>query len=123
MTTKYDQYKALATQLNQPHRDAVANHFRIQHQVGQRAETVVNHEGWQTYLDHLSQVRSNLEQERTRTQEKMGKGPEVGDTLIALKFKLRDLDGEIRGLTTAIDLVPGLIERGREAGKALESFA
>lgn len=114
--TKYDAYKALATELAKPQRDAIANHLRIQRQVGQRAQTVVQHEGWQTFLDHLEEYRRAVATRRDRHKEDLLKQEDI-----LKRGEYMDLTGELRGLDIALALIPGLVERGREAGKLLET--
>lgn len=81
--------------------------------VATKAETVVNHEGWQTFLDHLQSVKDVCATERARLERTIVDGDIFGDGLTAMKLKARELKGKIDGLDVAVNLIPSLIERGK----------
>jgi hypothetical protein len=98
---------------------AMEHHYRAQAEVGRRSETVVAHEGWQTFLDHLGQIKDTIS-ERIRHQERTILDTNaLGEELVKAKMELRELRGEERGIQHALDLIPSLIETGKRAGDLL----
>lgn len=79
-----------------------------------RAQTVVDHPGWQTFLDHLDALKRNAEQARDGLVQQMYNGDVVGDALTKHSLKLRELSGVIKAYETAMALIPDLIKRADE---------
>lgn len=120
MTTRRQHYADLTATMAEPHRKAVRYHLDAQRQVADIARTVVAHPGWQIYLDHVDANLEALGARQKALESQIAKGDELGDALAALKLRLRDVTGEIRGWQGAKAVVPQMIEAG---DRAVESLA
>lgn len=89
--------------------------------VGQRAQTVVDHPGYQVFLDHLEETRRLAQAERDAKAKQALEGDSLGDALAKLKLQIVSLDGQLKGLGQAIDLIPTLVRRAHEAATILDS--
>jgi len=77
-----------------------------------KAQTVVDHPGWQFYLDSLETRIKEIEKRRIATAERMVSGTEMGKELELLKINLNAMDAEMAGLRFAQTLIPQAIEQG-----------
>ena len=83
--------------------------------IAKRAETVVAHEGWQVFLDHLGAMKDSAESRRTGLVKKMTEDPDtLGEELAKLKVQCVRLDGELKALAAVVDLIPNLIQAGKD---------
>jgi hypothetical protein len=119
MTTHRERYAQVVATLPKPHQEAMRYHLDAQRQVGAIARMVVQHPGWQVFLDHLDAHLEVLTKRLATLRDRIVTGVELGDALAALKLESRDLSGEVRGLTLAKQLVPQMIEAGDKAVDAL----
>src|SRR3990167_4863973 len=119
MTTRRARFAEIQHTLSAPQRQAVREHHEIQRQVAEVARTVVQHPGYQMFLDHLDAHLEALTKRRANLDRMIADGPELGEALAALKLQLRDVAGEIRGLTLAKALIPQMVEAGERAVEAL----
>ncbi len=83
-------------------------------EVGRRAQMVVEHPGWQTYVDHLEAIKESVQVRRNRLAKDMADTDTLGEALTQMKLQLKSLDGELKGLSTAIDLIPEMIKRAQD---------
>lgn len=86
-------------------------HRQAQVAVARKAQTVVDHPGWQTFLDHLGAIQEARMAERERTLEEMTDA--IGEALQTLQLRVKALDGELKGLKVAVELIPTLITQGQ----------
>lgn len=82
-------------------------------QVAEHAKTVVDHPGWQVFLNHLEALVAARTKEKERSIEELLTA--VGTKVEGLRLSIQALDGELKGLKLACALIPGLIETGRIA--------
>lgn len=87
--------------------------------IGQRAQTVVEHPGFQMFLDHLEEVRTMTQRERDSLAQQALQGTSLGAELDKLKLQIVSLDGQLKGLGQAIDLIPELIKRATQASSVV----
>lgn len=85
---------------------------RLQFQATQ-AETVVAHEGWQTFLNLLATEITTRQAHYDSLARQILLGDSAGDMLMSQKVLLNRIEGQIAGLTLARDLIPALIKQGR----------
>lgn len=78
-----------------------------------KAQTVVDHPGWQFYADTLETRIKEIEAKRLATAERMVTGNEMGKELELLKINLNSMDAEMAGLRFAQTLIPSAIEQGQ----------
>ena len=97
------------------HRRVAAEQQTVKRQVAEQARTVVYHPGWQMFCDHLDAVARALDARIATLTRQMEDGQELGEALTALKIQLREMKGERRGITTALELIPDLIKAGEQA--------
>ena len=83
-------------------------------EVGRRAQMVVEHPGWQTYVDHLSAIKDKVQESHDTLANQMAREDALGVELTKMKLRLRDLDGQLRGLNQAMDLIPEMIKRASD---------
>ena len=83
-------------------------------EVGRRAQMVVEHPGWQTYVDHLSAIKDKVQESHDTLANQMAREDALGEELTRMKLRLRDLDGQLRGLNQAMDLIPEMIKRASD---------
>lgn len=88
-------------------------------EVGRQAQTVVDHPGWQVYCDHLAALRDGAEKEKQDLVTALADGEELGESLGALKLRLKGVRGRIDGYTQALELIPTLLERAADAAADL----
>ena len=117
--TRRARYAEIAAGLGREQRDVMRYHLGAQRQVGEAARTVLQHPGYQIFVDHLDAQLDALTKRMTVLQDRIMKGPELSDALTALKLEVRDVSGEIRGLLMAKNLIPQMIEAGDKAIEAL----
>lgn len=89
-------------------------------QVGRKAQMLVDHPGWQMYLDHVEALRAETQRKRDAIVAEIVDGDKLGDELAKLKLACDSLKGELAGLSKAIDLVPELIKRASDAVVLME---
>ena len=94
-------------------------HLQAVQEVGRRAQMVIDHPGWQTFVDHIEELRRVSSQTREGLVKQMTDGDVLGQELEKLKLRVKALDGEIKGLTQAIDLIPEMIKRAQQAADEL----
>lgn len=99
--------------------EGLRTHHRAQVQVSERAETVLGHPGWQTYVDHIDAILEDLDQRIARGERALINASEPGESLTGLRLGLRDLKGERRGWEGAREMIPRMIEAGEKARQAL----
>lgn len=78
----------------------------------QQARTVVEHPGWQFFLNSLQDRVEKLETQRAGLMRQMIDGAEMGPMLDTLKVALREVNGELRGLQYAASTIPNIVEMG-----------
>jgi uncharacterized protein YndB with AHSA1/START domain len=78
----------------------------------EQARTVVGHPGWQFFLDSMQVQVTKLEKNRSLVIEQMIKGDATNEPLTVLKFTLREIEGELRGLHFAATLIPTTVDLG-----------
>lgn len=83
--------------------------------VARKADTVVNHEGWQTFLDHLGTMRDNLRGFSDDCAKRAALTNLWGDALAEMKTQARMAKAGADAYQAAMDLIPALIERGHVA--------
>lgn len=88
-----------------------------------KSQTVVDHPGWQFYLDSLETRIKAVESRRTVTTNKMVFGTAMGHELELLKIELNVMDAEINALRFAADLIPTAIAEGRKAVAGVNTVA
>lgn len=81
-------------------------------EVAHKAQTVVDHPGWQWFLDSLETRIKEVEKVRASHVERMIFGKELGQDLERLKIELNTMDAEIKALQYAQSLVTGAIDEG-----------
>lgn len=92
-------------------------------EVAHKAQTVVDHPGWQWYLDSLETRIKEVEQSRASHVERMIFGKELGQDLERLKIELNTMDAEIKALQFAQGLVTGAIAEGNKIVSGVNSQA
>lgn len=86
--------------------------------VARKAETVVNHEGWQTFLDHLGAMVDAAKNARDAQMQTLTFGVHWGDDLAEFKAKAREYAAEARAYERAMKLIPTLVQNGLAAQDA-----
>lgn len=117
-----EEFHARVIRMQQHRLQALAEQRQGQRQVAEQARTVVNHPGWQMLCDHLDAVRRSLTDRAAALSRQMEDGQDLGEALTALKLQLREIKGELRGIDTALALIPSLLVLG-EAAKRVEADA
>lgn len=84
---------------------------QIQAQQAVALRTVVDHAGWQVFVDHLEALLADLERRRSSVALELQNGPAMGPDLDRLKLKLITLAAEAHGLRKARDLIPEILRR------------
>ena len=87
-------------------------------EIAHKAQTVLDHPGWQMYADKLETRIHEIQTKRDATAQRMVTGPDMGHDLELLKINLNAMDAEIAGLRYAQSLIPQAIELGRDIGAA-----
>ena len=77
-----------------------------------KAETVIQHPGWQYFLDAVESRVKTLSAERDTIARRMVSGDEMGADLERMKIKLNRLEAEMAGLRYAATLIPQAVEFG-----------
>lgn len=89
-----------------------------------KAQTVVDHLGWQFFLDSLESRVQIIESERARLMTAMIAGPSLGQDLERQKVALNKCDAELVGLRFAATLIPQAVELGHKiAGESARQAA
>lgn len=83
--------------------------------VARRAETVVAHEGWQTFLDHLGAMRDSLAKYAEECAQRAMQTNVWGDALSELKCQARAAKAGADAYDNAMKMIPSLISQGRVA--------
>ncbi len=91
--------------------------------VTQKAQTVVDHPGWQFFLDKIAERVKAVEAMRATKLHQMIFGTAMGHDLELCKVELNAMDAEIRALKYAADLVPQVIQVGQEIAGAHSQVA
>lgn len=91
--------------------------------IAYKAQTVVDHPGWQFYLDALETRIKGIEKRRVATAERMVTGTEMGKELELLKINLNAMDAEMAGLRFAQTLIPEAIKSGNDVIAGVNSQA
>jgi len=81
--------------------------------VTHKAQMIVDHPGWQFFLDKIEERVKAVESIRATKMHAMVFGNAMGHDLELLKIELNTMDAEIRALRYAADLVPQVIEVGQ----------
>lgn len=79
-----------------------------------KAQTVVDHPGWQWFLDALASRVHEIETQRTHVATAMIMGPALGQDLERQKITLNKCDSELAGLKYAASLIPQAVELGQK---------
>ena len=82
--------------------------------VTMKAQQVVDHPGWQFFLDKIAERVTAVEVTRTTKLHQMIFGTAMGHDLELCKIELNTMDAEIRALKYAADLVPQVIKVGQD---------
>lgn len=90
---------------------------------GRRIQTVIDHPGWQMYVTELETRVGTLRKRREAMAEQMTGDDIVGAELEKLKVQVVRLDGEIKGLKSAVDLVPQVLQQATQAAEALDRLS
>lgn len=85
--------------------------------VAKKAETVVAHEGWQTFLDHLGAMRDNLHGYAADVGKRIIETNLWGDALAEAKCQARAAKAAGDAYQQAMDMIPALITRGLVANE------
>lgn len=88
-------------------------------EVGRKLNTVVDHPGWQEYVDHLESIIAAKTKQREQITKDMLDGDTLGQELEKTKIAALKLGEEIKGLRTAVDLIPELLKRAAKAAEGL----
>ncbi len=96
------------------------NHLRAVVEVGRKAQMVVDHPGWQTYVDHITAIKDDIQARRDRLVKDMAETDALGDALNKLKIQCISLDSELKALGKAIDLIPTMIQRAADSVELME---
>src|SRR3990167_2439167 len=80
--------------------------------IAHKAQTVLDHAGWQMFADKLETRIKEVEAKRTATAQRMVTGTEMGHDLELLKINLNAMDAEIAGLQYAASLIPEAVSAG-----------
>ena len=119
MTTRRERFEQLAAVLPDKHRDGIRYHLGAQRQVAEHARTVLQHPGWQVFVDHVDAQLEVLDARRTILQRQLEDGAELGEALTKIKLELTAIKAEIRGWAGAKTMIPQMIEAGDRAVEAL----
>lgn len=119
MPDTHAEFKAFQAALPKPHAEATRFNLGAQAEIGRRASTVVEHEGWQTFLDHLTAMKATVDGKAESLKGQILGGAVLGEALTKMQFAYKDLCGESRGLDFAMQLIPSLITTGKRAAKIL----
>lgn len=117
--TRRDRYAQLAQALDKPRRQMVREHLEGQRRAGEVVRTVVQHAGWQVYLDHIDAHLESLERRKAALTQRLTEGAELGEALAALKLELRGLNGEYAAYLRCKQMVPDMIAAGEKAAEGL----
>ena len=79
-----------------------------------KAQTVVDHSGWQLLLDGIESRIRTIETKRLQTINRMITGTELGHDLELLKINVSVMDAEIAGLKYASSLIPEVLQQSGE---------
>lgn len=82
-----------------------------------KAQTVVDHPGWQWFLDRLESRVQEIETQRHQLINAMVGGPALGPDLERLKMALNKCDSELAGLRFAATLIPQAVEMGQQIAR------
>ena len=77
-----------------------------------KAETVIQHPGWQYFLDAVESRVKTLSNERDVIARRMVSGDEMGADLEHMKIRLNRLEAEMSGLRFAASLIPQAVDFG-----------
>ena len=79
-----------------------------------KAQTVVDHSGWQLLLDGIESRVKAIEMRRLQSINRMINGTELGHDLELLKINVSVMDAEIAGLKYASSLIPEVLASSGE---------
>ena len=85
----------------------------------EKARMVVDHPGWQMYLDHLEAICTNLRNSIEARKTRMIDGNELDADLTRIKLEVRAIEAQLAGIELAMKIVPEIIKRGEDASSAL----
>src|SRR3990167_1885601 len=80
--------------------------------IAHKAQTVLDHAGWQMFADKIETRIKEVESRRAATAQRMVTGTEMGHDLELLKINLNAMDAEIAGLQYAASLIPEAVSAG-----------
>ena len=89
-------------------------------EVGRKAQMVVDHPAWQSYIEHLEAMRDEVKRKRDSIVTEIVEGDKLGEELAKLKLQCDSLKGELAGLSKAIDLIPELLKRATDAVQLMD---
>ena len=84
-----------------------------------KAQTIVDHPGWQFFLDSLASRVHDIETERQRIASAMILGPSLGQDLERQKLALNKCDRELAGLRYAATLIPQAVDLGQKVAQTI----
>jgi hypothetical protein len=87
-----------------------------------KAQTVVDHPGWQWFLDQIETKVQTLERERQMYVDRLT-GDEQGQPLDHWKMRFREVSGTIAGLRYAATLIPNAVTLGQTIAGELRQAA
>src|SRR2546425_12731744 len=94
MPITYDDWRAGQRQKETEKREGREYNRHATIAVAKKAETVLSHEGWQTFLDHLGSLRDTAQQHLDAATKELAIGDVWGDHLTELRARARWLKGE-----------------------------
>ena len=88
-------------------------------EITHKAQTVVDHPGWQFFLDTLESRVQHLTAEHKGLVRQMITSPALGQDLERMKIKLNKIDAELAGLRYAASVIPQAVELGHKVTEQL----
>jgi hypothetical protein len=92
-------------------------------EITHKAQMVVDHPGYQWFLDMLETRIKEVDVVLSAKRERMWHGAEMGQDLERLKIELNAMDAEVRALKYAQSLIPTAIETGNKVIAGVNSQA
>lgn len=83
-------------------------------EVTHKAQTVIDHPGWQYFMDAVESRVQTLSAERDTIARRMVSGDELGQELERMKIKLNRIEAEMSGLRFAATLIPQAVAFGQQ---------
>jgi hypothetical protein len=100
------------TQVSRPRTPESEFHRNATIAVARKAETVVHHEGWQTFLDHLGALRDQARGLQTAHERHLAHDDLSGQELHECRRQIARHSGAADAYEWAMKLIPTLVENG-----------